>query len=155
MATATTTRNASKVRNQKASYWQYTGNHLNGKDCSRNNPYGIPMGVIAWVASPENATYRKDAFGQTVTVSLPKNEWDQAYIGFAKHIGEQLKADWGTLTIQNDDGVLWAINSYEEYAAELQERNPDETLLEAIKNGYAVIYINGKEYLFESASLSV
>jgi hypothetical protein len=154
MTTSTAPRSASKVRNQKASYWQYTGNHENGQDCSRNNPYGIPMGVIAWVASPENATYKNDAFGQTVTVTLPKDEWNKAYIGFAKHLGEVLLADWSISSVQNDDGVLWAINSYEEYAVELQERNPDETLLEAVKKGYAVIYINGKEYLFESASLS-
>lgn len=156
MATTTATRPAAKVRNQKASYWQYTGNHPNGQDCPRNNPYGIPMGVIAWVASPENATYKKEAFGQTVTVSLPKDEWDKAYIGFAKHLGEVLKADWGMLTVlEGEDGTLWACNSHDEFAAELQERNPDETLLEAVKNGYAIVYIGGKEYLFESRSLAV
>jgi hypothetical protein len=154
--TIATTRPDSKVRNQKASYWQYTGNHLNGKDCSRNNPYGIPMGVIAWIASPENATYKKDAFGQTVTVSLPKDEWDKAYIGFAKHLGEALESNFGYLTAKEDDhGVVWAVDKYDELAVELQERNPEETLIESVKNGYAIIYINGKEYLFESESLSV
>jgi len=147
---------AKKVRNQKASYWQYTGNHASGKDCPRNNPYGIPMGVIAWVASPENATYKKDAFGQTVTVSLTKNEWDKAYIDFAKYLGEVLEADYGSLSVQNDDGSLWAVSRHDELVVKLQERNPEETILEAIKkNDYAIVYINGKEYLFESASLSV
>ena len=156
MTTTTITRNASKVRNQKASYWQYTGNHMNGQDCSRNNPYGIPMGVIAWIASPENATYKKDAFGQTVTVSLPKDEWDKAYIGFAKHLGEQLKADWGALTVQtHEDGGMWATTKHDEIAVELQERSSNEALLEAVKNGYAIVYIGAKEYLFESKSLAV
>jgi hypothetical protein len=145
---------ATKTRNQKASYWQYTSNHLNGKDCARNNPYGIPMGVIAFIADSSNATYKRDAFGQTITVSLPKDEWNKAYIGFAKYLGEQLKADWGTLSVQSDENTLFAVNEYEEIAADLQTRNPDETLLEAVKNGYAIIFINGKEYLFESDSLS-
>lgn len=154
MATATkVTRPATKkVRNQKASYWQYTGSYPSC-NCSRNNPYGIPMGVIAWIASPENATYRQDAFGQTVTVSLPKDKWDEAYIGFAKHLGEVLKADYGIQSVQNVDGVLWAVSRHDEL--EIQERNPDETLLEAIKKGFAIVYIDGKEYLFESDSLSV
>jgi hypothetical protein len=152
MATLSTT---AKVRAQKASYWQYTGNHQNGKDCPRNNPYGIPMGVIAWVASPENATCKRDAFGQTVTVSLPKDGWDKAYIGFAKHLGEVLKADFGILQLAIDnDGIYWAVNKFDELTVELQERNPDETLLEAVKCGYAIIYIGGKEYLFESKSLA-
>ena len=142
-----------KTRNQKASYWQYTGNHPNGNDCPRNNPYGIPMGVIAWIANSSNATYKRDVFGKTVTVSLPKSEWNQAYIDFAKHLGECLESDFGSLAVRNDDGILWAIDRYGEYAAELQERNPDETLLEAVKNGYAIVYIGGKEYLFESDSL--
>jgi len=152
MATATATRPAT-AKKVRASYWQYTGNHPDGKDCARYNPYGIPLGVIDWVASPENATYRKDAFGQTVTVSLPKDEWNKAYIAYAKHLGEVLEADFGTLTVQNDDGVLWAVSRHDELVAELQERNPDESLLEAVKNGYAILRLNGKEYLFESDSL--
>ena len=144
---------ATKTRNQKASYWQYTGNHPNGKDCPHNNPYGIPMGVIAWAANSNNATYKRNTFGQTVTVSLPKYKWDQAYIEFAKHLGECLESDFGALTVRNDDGVLWAVSRHDEYVTELQERNPEETLLEAVKNCYAIVYIGGKEYLFESDSL--
>ncbi len=39
-----------QTRNQIARYWKYTGNHHNGKDCDRDNPYQYNAGLVGFAA---------------------------------------------------------------------------------------------------------
>ncbi|GAC1456875.1 MAG: hypothetical protein NVS2B14_00160 [Chamaesiphon sp.] len=72
------------TRKQHAQYWSYQGNHPNGQDCSRHNPYGYPLELIRRVAweyqdTPEVSVkcLSKDSFGRTIDVAAPKHIWEK------------------------------------------------------------------------------
>jgi hypothetical protein len=67
-----------EVKNITLSYWAYSGNHPEGRDCPRNNRWGIPMAVVKMGASHPSAQIRlrdKNSFGATVYVTLPGETW--------------------------------------------------------------------------------
>ena len=143
------------ARLQHASYWSYEGNHPNGQDCRRNNPYGIPMGVIAWISQDESVKTRysnKSSFGCEVHVAATKEQWSQAWIEFAKHLGDCLRSDFGSLAVRKEqDGTNWLVSRHDEIACEIFKISDNETLLEQVKKGYAII---NREFMFPSNSLN-
>jgi len=143
------------ARLQHASYWSYEGNHPNGQDCRRNNPYGIPMGVIAWISQDESVKTRysnRSSFGCEVHVAATKEQWSQAWIEFAKHLGDCLRSDFGSLAVRKEqDGTNWLVSRHDEIACEIFKISDNETLLEQVKKGYAII---DREFMFPSNSLN-
>ena len=139
------------ARLQHASYWSYEGNHPDGQDCRRNNPYGIPMGVIAWIAEDESVKTRysnRSGFGCEVHVAATKEQWDRAWIDFAKDLGDRLCSDFGSLTVRKEqDGTHWLISRDDEIACEVFEIPDDEPLLDQVKRGYAIF---DRKFMFHS-----
>jgi hypothetical protein len=96
MTTVQTTPTTKKVRNQKASFWLYTGNHHNGSDCERKDPHGFGLDVIAYldycdrsgdyqkpltfadIKSVKVSRAKNDSFGQECVVSATKEVWERA-----------------------------------------------------------------------------
>jgi len=143
------------ARLQHASYWSYEGNHPDGQDCRRNNPYGIPIGIIAWIAQDGSFKTRysnESSFGCEVHVAATKEQWSQAWIDFAKHLGNRLRSDFGSLTVRKEqDGTHWLISRHDEIACEVFEISDNEPLLDQVKQGYAIF---DREFMFYSDSLN-
>jgi hypothetical protein len=131
------------TRNQKASYWRYTGNHPNGEDCSRVNPYGYPLDLVQWMAfyTPEGTKVtgsKGDGFGNEVHVAAPKEAWESEWVKMAYSYGADIQFD----KIEKDeDGLVWGITTmlYDEPddQTELFFISEDQTELEMIQAGYA------------------
>lgn len=149
---------ATKTKNQKATYWEYTGNHIDGSDCSRQNPYGYPMALVSYVANQFTEAKVKviniDSSGRTVEVSATKEIWDKAWVELAYELGSQTDFD---LVREDEFGNIWGcILDYDEviYQNELFYISDDEPLLDQIKGGYAIISINGQSYLVSSKQMT-
>ena len=125
------------MRNQKASYWRYTGNHPNGENCSRVNPYGYPQDLVEWMAfhQPEGTKVtgsKSDGFGNEVHVSAPKEVWEAEWIKMATSYGYDRTFD----TIEKD-GLVWGVNKdLEDHYTELFFVSEDQTKLEMVQAGY-------------------
>lgn len=87
------------MRRQRATYWEYTSNHPEGKDCERFNKYGYSKELISFLQYSDLNTLgnavevhysKSDRFGRTVTVSAPKEIWEQAMIDLSKQLGKDL-----------------------------------------------------------------
>ena len=85
------------MKNKKATFWKYQGNHSAGRNCERKDPHSFGLALISfmeYLARSGNyqhpvdefdierikVTYHtpKDAFGQEITVSAPQEVWDRA-----------------------------------------------------------------------------
>ena len=85
------------MKNKKATFWKYLGNHSAGRNCERKDPHSFGLALISfmeYLARSGNyqphlqdadierikVTYHtpKDAFGQEITVSAPQEVWDRA-----------------------------------------------------------------------------
>lgn len=88
--------------NHHATYWRYTGNHHNGRDCERRNPHGYFLEVISflahWAENPDDLPpltpddtkkikvthhHRRRAlagqsFGYEISVAAPPDVWHRA-----------------------------------------------------------------------------
>lgn len=88
------------MKNKTAKFWQYTGNHSNGKNHERKDSHGFGLDLISAMAywgdggdyqapltygdtTQIKVTHHKgDDFGHEVTVSAPAEVWEkgrQAY----------------------------------------------------------------------------
>jgi hypothetical protein len=127
------------TRNQKASYWRYTGNHSAGEDCSRVNPYGYPLNLVQWMAfhRPEGTKVsgsKSDGFGNEVHVTAPKEVWESEWIKMAKSEGVYRQFD---RIEESPDGVFGVIfDGCEDHYTELFFKTDDETELEMVQAGY-------------------
>jgi hypothetical protein len=124
------------TRNQKASYWRYTGNHSSGEDCSRVNPYGYPMDLVQWVAfhTPEGTKVsgsKSDGFGNEVHVLAPKEVWESEWIKMAYSYGADIQFD---KIEQDEDGLVWGVTG--DHYTDLFFMFEGETELEMIQAGY-------------------
>ena len=83
------------MSNLIASFWQYQGNHSNGKHCERKDPHNFGLDLIGYLAycassedyqHPLNAedidkiaiikhTKSASSFGQDITVKAPPEVW--------------------------------------------------------------------------------
>lgn len=77
------------MRNKKATFWKYQGNHHEGRNCERKDPHGFGLALISFVeylARSGNYQHPVDAFGREITVSAPQEVWNRAK-QFQKSIG--------------------------------------------------------------------
>jgi len=77
------------------SYWQFSGNPLEGRDCPQNNRWGIPMEVVRMGAKHPSAQVRmrKNSVWATVYVSLQTKIWQEIideYNSWAVRIRQEL-----------------------------------------------------------------
>jgi hypothetical protein len=142
---------------QHAKYWKYTGNHLNGRDCERHNPYGYPLDLVAWVCykielgevSGKVIKKKGDNFGHEVEVIAEKEDWEKEWVLLAHERGRQLSSDWGIKSIKEEGGSLWAVSEHDEIVCELFEVSENETLLEQVQSGYGIL----EKYLYVCDSI--
>jgi hypothetical protein len=72
------------MANKTATFWQYTGNHSNGRDHKRYDPHEFGLQAIAIVAYErrEGVKVQKvggaDMAGQTLKVIAPVEVWEEA-----------------------------------------------------------------------------
>jgi hypothetical protein len=72
------------MAHKTATFWQYTGNHSNGRDHERHDPHGFGLQAIAIVAYErrEGVKVQKvggaDMAGQTLKVIAPVEVWEEA-----------------------------------------------------------------------------
>ena len=153
-------------RNQKASYWRYEGNHINGNDCRRDNPYGYPLALVSFLAGHKAESTIEDlndvkvsrkrgsVFGTEITVSAPKDIWEEYWVKLADEWGEIFLADWRIDAIEADeDGLHWT-KKKGDIVIEAHLRSENETPLQMVKQGYARLFFEGKEYWIESPSIA-
>jgi len=148
-------------KNQKASFWQYTGNHPNGRDCSRSNPYGYPVDLVAYTAhyggeAVKVSRKKNDGFGNEVIVSAPQATWEANWVKLADEIGAEemngrpapQRSEDGGWWVRDDglDGDIWI---------ECHRRGEDENPLEMAKKGYARFFVDGKEFWIESEMMAM
>jgi hypothetical protein len=141
-----------KAKCQEATFWQYNGNHVDGKDCSRVNEYGYPLCLIQYLNfhGGEGVTSQSEAsnqFGRTVSVSAPQDTWEDAWIKLAYERGSGFSPD----KIEKDEDGLWWGTLYlsdRDQLTELFHKCSDETALEFIQRGYVPIATDGDEQLW-------
>jgi hypothetical protein len=106
------------MANKTATFWQYTGNHPNGRDHERHDPHGFGLQAIAIVAYEriEGVKVQKvggaDMAGQTLKVTAPVEVWEDAV--------NRVKAE----KLENDAAIAeWeaAQERYEQLMAEQEE----------------------------------
>lgn len=84
------------MKNKKATFWKYLGNHPEGGNRERKDPHGFGVELISFVEYlARSGNYQQpvdefdverikvvrhcpDAFGQEITVSAPQEVWDRA-----------------------------------------------------------------------------
>lgn len=153
-----------KERKHHATYWEYTGNHSEGKDCSRENKYGYTKELISFLQYScylhslyphTRVTYHfKGEFGRTVKVTAPKEVWEKAMLDFAEELGEQLLSDYpkAIVHIVGDIPLLYDPET-DRQICELFYKTEGITDLDMVKKGYAVFVLDDLKYFFKSSSL--